>query len=113
MKFIDNMTIAESIFLKPNLVKNQAPVHTLNYHERTEHVSARKPPPAISCFPYILVRLHRIFKILVPTPHNTPLIIGGRDKNFEDLMQSSQDIRKTRYGGSRFFLGTTLYIHIY
>ena len=36
------MTIAESIFLKPNLVKNQALVHPLNYHERTEHVFPRE-----------------------------------------------------------------------
>ena len=29
---------------------------------------------------------HRIFKILVSTPHNTPINIGGRHKNFEDPM---------------------------
>ena len=28
--------------------------------------------------------------------------MGGRDKNFEDQMQSDQDIRKTRYGRRRF-----------
>ena len=26
----------------------------------------------------------QIFKILVSTPHNTPIIMGGRHKNFED-----------------------------
>ena len=28
--------------------------------------------------------------------------MGGRDKNFEDPMQSDQDMRKTRYGRRRF-----------
>ena len=32
-----------------------------------------KSPPAIYCFSHILVRLHRIFKILVPNPYNHPL----------------------------------------
>ena len=64
-------------------------------------VDPNKPPLPISCFPYILVRLHRIFKFFVPTPNNAPLR-GGRDKNFEDPMQSDQDLRKTRYGRRRF-----------
>ena len=34
---------------------------------------------------------HRIFKILVSTLHNYPLIIGDRHKNFEDPMLSGQD----------------------
>ena len=67
-----------------------------------KRVSFRKPPPPISCFPYILVRLHGIFKHFVPTPYNTHIIMGGRDKNFEDPMQSDQDRRKTRYGRRRF-----------
>ena len=29
--------------------------------------------------------------------------MGGRDKNFEDPMQSDQDIRKTKYGQRRYF----------
>ena len=28
--------------------------------------------------------------------------MGGRDKNFDDPMQSDEDIRKTRYGRRRF-----------
>ena len=38
-----------------------------------------------------------------PTPHNKGCIIGGRDKNFENLMQSDQDMRKTRYKRRRLF----------
>ena len=38
MKFIDDMTIAESIHLKEKLIKNPAPVHPLQYHERTGHI---------------------------------------------------------------------------
>ena len=37
-----------------------------------------------------IVRLHQIFNILVPTPYN----YEGRDMNFEDLMQSDQDMSK-------------------
>ena len=36
------------------------------------------------------------------------LIMGGREKNLEDLMQSDQDIRKTRYGRKRFFRNQAL-----
>jgi hypothetical protein len=32
------------------------------------------------------LNIHPIFKILVSTPHNYPLILGGRHKNFEDWM---------------------------
>ena len=63
----------------------------------------KEPPPPISCFPHILARLHQIFKMIVPIPYNISLIMEGRDKNFEDLMQSDKDIRKTRYGRRRFF----------
>ena len=35
--------------------------------------------------------------------------MGGRDKNFEDPMQSDQDIRKTRYGRKRFYSIHPLY----
>ena len=42
---------------------------------------------------YILFSLN-LDQILVPTPHNYGYIIGGRDKNFEDLMQSDQDTYK-------------------
>ena len=37
MKFIDDMTIAESILLKDKLVKDPNPEQPLNYHGRTEH----------------------------------------------------------------------------
>ena len=49
-----------------------------------------------------MLKWSRILKILVCTPHNYGGIMGGRDKNFEDPMQSDQDIRKTRYGRRRF-----------
>ena len=32
------------------------------------------------------LNIHPIFKILVSTPHNYPLIMGGGHKNFEDWM---------------------------
>ena len=38
MKFIDDMTIAESIHLKEKFITNPAPVHPLQYHERTGHI---------------------------------------------------------------------------
>ena len=38
-------------------------------------VIAKKPPPPISSFHFFLFRLHRIFKILVPTPHKD-MVIG-------------------------------------
>ena len=41
------------------------------------------------CFAHILASIHRIFKILVPTPHNTPPIMWGRHKNFKDTMYRS------------------------
>jgi hypothetical protein len=34
---------------------------------------------------------------LVSTPHNTPLIMGDRRKNFEDPITQTQDIRKTKF----------------
>ena len=62
---------------------------------RQNYVIAKRPPLSISCFPYISVRLHQIFEILVPTPYNIRIIMGGRDKNFDDPVQSDQDISKT------------------
>lgn len=38
MKFIDDMTVAESIHLKEQLIVNPDPVHPLQYHERTGHI---------------------------------------------------------------------------
>jgi hypothetical protein len=45
---------------------------------------------------YILAPEHLIFKIIVPSFHNKPLIMGGRHKNFKDQMHWSQDVTKTR-----------------
>ena len=42
------------------------------------------------------------FQGLFPTPYNPPTIRGRRDKNFEDPMQSDQDMRKTRHGEEGF-----------
>ena len=47
--------------------------------------------PTWFCFAFISARKHRIFKILVSTPDNTPLIMGGRLKNFEDPVLSGWD----------------------
>jgi hypothetical protein len=38
MKFIDDMTVAESIYLKEKLVDNPNPVQPFQYHDRTGHV---------------------------------------------------------------------------
>ena len=41
------------------------------------------------CFAYISASIDCIFKILVPTPHNIPLIMWGRDKNYKNPMYRS------------------------
>ena len=38
MKFIDDLTLAESIYLKENLIKNLEPRQTFSFHERTGHI---------------------------------------------------------------------------
>ena len=38
MKFIDDMTVAESIYLKEKLTDNPNPIQPFQYHERTGHV---------------------------------------------------------------------------
>ena len=38
MKCIDDMTVAESIYLKDNLIKNPEPIQPFQYHERTGHI---------------------------------------------------------------------------
>ena len=38
MKFIDDMTLAESIHLKEKLIINPNPVQPFQYHEKTGHV---------------------------------------------------------------------------
>ena len=54
-------------------------------------------------FPYISSPGDRNFKILVSTPHNTPLIMGDRHKNVEDPMTWTRDIRKTKFHLVSFF----------
>ena len=46
------------------------------------------------CSGYISASDHRIFKNIVSTPHNLPLIIWSRDKNFEESISliSQRDI---------------------
>ena len=56
------------------------------------------------CFPYISSPGDRIFKILVSTPYNTPLIIGDTYKNFEDPITWTRDIRKTKFDLLGFFM---------
>jgi hypothetical protein len=51
---------------------------------------------------------YRIFKQFVSTPHNYPLIMGGRDKKYEDLMLSARDITWAIFQ-SRHFYCSTLY----
>ena len=55
------------------------------------------------CFPYISDPGARIFEILVSTPHNTPLIMGDRQQNFEDPITWTWDIRKTKFDLLVFF----------
>ena len=38
MKFVDDMTVAESIYLKDNLVNNPEPIQPFQFHERTGHI---------------------------------------------------------------------------
>ena len=40
-------------------------------------------------FAYISSSIQQIFKIFVPTPHNTPLIMWGTHNNFKDLVYRS------------------------
>ena len=51
---------------------------------------------------------HRIFKILVSTPHNSPLIMGVRHKNFEDPMLYELKYRVNKFLKLYIFLGHTL-----
>ena len=37
-----------------------------------------------------------IFEILMPTPHNIPLIMGGRHKNFTNPINISGDMSKPK-----------------
>ena len=62
-----------------------------------------KGETATFCFPYISAPGARIFKILVSTPHNTPLIMGDRHQNFEDSSTGAQDIKKTKFELLGFF----------
>ena len=53
---------------------------------------------------------HRNLKILVPTPHNTLVIMWGRDKNFQVLMIFQLKIAKTKFYLLRFFFSHPLYL---
>jgi hypothetical protein len=44
------------------------------------------------CSFYISSYKYGILKILVSTPHNCPLIMEGRHKNFEDLLLAARDM---------------------
>ena len=55
------------------------------------------------CFPYISSLSYQIFKVLMSTPHNTPLIMGDRHKNFEDPITQTRDIRETNLIREVFF----------
>jgi hypothetical protein len=59
------------------------------------------------CSCHISSYKYRIFKILVSTPHNYPLIMGGRDKNFEDLMLSARDMTWAIFQKQYFICFTT------
>jgi hypothetical protein len=52
------------------------------------------------------------FKMLVSTPHNTPLIVGDRHNNCEDPITWTLVIRKTKCHLVRFFLTHPLTCHI-
>ena len=55
------------------------------------------------CFADISASVYWIFKILVPTPHNIPLIMGGRHKNFTNPINRSWDMSKTKIQSGGFF----------
>ena len=70
--------------------------------------STPPPPPFFSLFTQshffsLSVSVYQIFKILVPTPHDVPLIMWGRHKNFKDLINRSWDMSKTKIWNGGFF----------
>ena len=58
------------------------------------------------CFPQIWASIHWSFKILVPFPHNIPLIMLGRHKNFKDPINRGWDISKTKIQNGGYYLHT-------
>jgi hypothetical protein len=58
------------------------------------------------CSYHISSYKYRIFKILVSTPHNYPLIMWGKDKNFEDLMPPARDITCAIFQSGHFYCST-------
>ena len=52
--------------------------------------------------PHISAIEHWIFKYSVSTPHNKGGIVGGKHKNFEDLMLLSQDMRTQKLKNVQF-----------
>ena len=63
----------------------------------------KKTSLLIFCFADISASVNWIFKILVPTPHNIALIMGGRHKNFTNPINISWDISKTKNQKGAFF----------
>ena len=69
-----------------------------------KHCTTTKISPSKILFHHILAQN---FKILVPTPHNTPLVMGGRDFKFSKL--SRGDNTKIEFQLVRFSLNTLYY----
>ena len=65
----------------------------------------------IICSLYISACGHRIFKILLSTPHYYGGIIGGKHQNFEDPITWSRDISKTKFDLLGVFLDHPLDVH--
>ena len=61
------------------------------------------------CFAHISASICRIVKILVPTPHNIPLILGGRHKNFKNPINISWDMSKPKNQKGGFFFAHPLF----
>ena len=49
------------------------------------------------CFPYISSSGDHIFEKIVSTPHNNPIIMADRHKNFGDPINWSRDKRKIKF----------------
>ena len=58
------------------------------------------------CSGHILSPEHRNFKILASTPHNYGVIMGGRHKNFEDLMLWAWDMTWAIFQRGHFYCST-------
>ena len=54
------------------------------------------------CICHFSAEKHIIFKVFVPTPHNSLLIMGGSDNKFEDYLPWSRDMTKTKFDHLHF-----------